>query len=71
MSRAMAEAFVRNLKLFNAKERDHLMRYAYLSASTRETGACASIGTGGYGAPGVHSGECLAVQSAACSQSRW
>ena len=32
MSRAMAEAFVRNLKLFNAKERDHLMRYAYLGA---------------------------------------
>lgn len=30
MSRAIDEALVRNLKLFNAKERDHLMRFAYL-----------------------------------------
>jgi hypothetical protein len=26
----MTEAFIRNLKLLNAKERDHLMRFAYL-----------------------------------------
>lgn len=30
MSRETADAFVRNLKLLNAKERDHLMRLAYL-----------------------------------------
>ena len=30
MTRATAEAFVRNLKALNAKERDHLMRFAYL-----------------------------------------
>ena len=30
MHRAMTEAFIRNLKLLNAKERDHLMRFAYL-----------------------------------------
>jgi hypothetical protein len=29
----MAEAFIRNLKLLNAKERDHLMRFAYLGQS--------------------------------------
>lgn len=34
MSRAMTDAFVRNLKLLNAKERDHLMRFAYLGQST-------------------------------------
>ena len=33
MSREMIEAFIRNLKLFNAKERDHLMRFAYLGQS--------------------------------------
>ena len=30
MTTALAATFVRNLKLFNAKERDHLMRFAYL-----------------------------------------
>jgi hypothetical protein len=30
MSRTINDALVRNLKLFNAKERDHLMRFAYL-----------------------------------------
>lgn len=30
----MTEAFIRNLKLLNAKERDHLMRFAYLGQST-------------------------------------
>lgn len=28
------ETIVRNLKLFNAKERDHLMRFAYLGENT-------------------------------------
>lgn len=31
----MKSALIDNLKLFNAKERDHLMRFAYLGRSTR------------------------------------
>ncbi|AVP96611.1 hypothetical protein C7S18_05070 [Ahniella affigens] len=34
MSRATADALIRNLKLLNTKERDHLMRLAYLGQST-------------------------------------
>jgi hypothetical protein len=34
MTRATADALIRNLKLLNAKERDHLMRLAYLGQST-------------------------------------
>lgn len=33
MTRATADALIRNLKLLNAKERDHLMRFAYLGQS--------------------------------------
>jgi len=33
MAQAITQRLVKNLKLFNAKERDHLMRYAYLGES--------------------------------------